>query len=211
MILARLARLILDESGVPDAELRQAIYRLVPRDRLAHTVHEYDEIAQPSDYAPVSFAARSYSYLRHFAPHFLDTLAFQAEEQENPLMEAITFMRAVNRGQQAFEQPPLGFIPWRWKPYIVDENKAVNRSMYELCLHDCLAKAIEHGELWIPDSQSYTSFKKDWIADSAWPEALKAFLSQYPELADVDTFLGRAQFALDVQMRCQPCLARSPG
>lgn len=68
-------------------------------------------------------------------------------------------------------------------------------------LHDCLAKAIEHGELWIPDSQSYTSFKKDWIADSPWPEARQAFLSRCPELSHVDTFLGRAQAVLDDQMQ----------
>ena len=200
IILGRLARLVLDENGVPDSDLRQAIYRLVPRDRLAHTIHECDEIAQPVNFAPVNFAARSYSYLRHFAPRFLETMRFHAEEKEKPLMDAIAFMQKVDNGRLVFEQPPLEFVPWRWKAYIIDEKKAVNRQMYELCLHDCVAKAIEHGELWVPDSQSYTNFKGDWISDQDWPEAKRAFLAEFPDLADVDTFLQRAQAGLDDQM-----------
>jgi len=200
VMLARLARLILDEDGVPDANLRQAIYHLVPRDHLAYAVHECDEIAQPADYTPVSFAARSYSYLRRFVPRFLNVLLFQAEEKDTPLLEAITFMQAVDNGQHSFEQPPLQFVPWRWKTYVEGKKKAVNRQMYELCLHDCIAKAIEHGELWIPDSQTYTSFKGDWIDESTWPEARQAFLTQFPALSDADAFIQQAQAKLDVQM-----------
>ena len=200
IILGRLARLILDENGIPDADLRQAIYHLVSRDRLAHTVNECDEIAQPADYNPMNFAAHSYSYLRHFVPRFIEVMQFQTEGNDHPLIEAIQFMRAVENGQQAFEQAPLQFIPRRWKTYVVNEKNVVNRQMYELCLHDCLAKAIEHGELWIPDSRTYTSFKKDWISDKAWPEARQTFLAQFPDLADADAFIQQAQEVLDAQM-----------
>ena len=200
LILSRLAKIILDENGIPDAELRQAIFRLVPRDRLAHTVHECDEIAHPADFNPVTFAVRSYSYLRHFAPGFLSTLQFQSEEKDHPLLQAINFMHKVDLGETLFKEPPLDFVPFRWKNYIMDEKKNIHRAMYELCLHDCLAKAIEHGQLWIPDSQNYTSFKGDWIPDPQWPDAKTSFLAEFPELANVDTFLQKAQNGLDDQM-----------
>jgi len=200
LILSRLAHLILDENGVPDADLRQAIYRLVSRDRLANTAHECDEIAQPADYNPMSFAARSYSYLRHFVPRFIEVMQFQSEGKDHPLIDAIKFMRMVENDQQAFEQPPLEFVPYRWRTYVVDKKKVVNRQMYELCLHDSIAKALEHSELWIPDSRTYISFKRDWISDEAWPAARQTFLAQFPDLADADAFIQRAQDALDVQM-----------
>lgn len=200
LILSRLAHLILDENGVPDADLRQAIYRLVSRDHLVHTAHECDEIAQPADYNPMNFAARSYSYLRRFVPRFIDVIRFQTEEKDHPLLAAIQFMQKVEHDQQAFEQPPLQFIPWRWRTYVVDKEKVVNRQMYELCLHDSIVKGIEHGELWVPDSRTFTSFKRDWISDDAWPAARQTFLAQFPELADADVFIQRAQEALDVQM-----------
>jgi hypothetical protein len=74
LLLAQLARLIPDEDSVPNAELRAAIYRCIPRERLAHTVRECDEAAQPADYAPFTFAARSYSYLRRFGSHLSSLL-----------------------------------------------------------------------------------------------------------------------------------------
>ena len=199
IILGRLAHLILDENGVPDADLRQAIFQLVSRDRLANTAHECDEIAQPADYNPMSLAARSYSYLRHFVPRFIEVMQFLSEGKDHPLIDAIKFMRTVDNDQQAFEQPPLEFVPYHWKPYVVDKKKVVNRQMYELCLHDCIAKAIERSERWIPDSRTYISFKRDWISDEAWPAARQTFLAQFPDLADADAFIKRAQEALDVQ------------
>jgi TnpA family transposase len=200
LLLARLARLILDENGVPDAKLRTAIYACIPRDRLTHTVRECDEIAQPADYAPFTIAARSYSYLRTLWPRFLNTLQFQAEEADDPLLKAITFMQDVDSETRAFEDPPLKFVPWRWKSYVGGKEDPVDRGMYELCLHDCLTKALERGALWVAGSQTYTSFRSDWITDEDWPAAREAFLDKFPHLADMDTFLEQAKTTLDAQM-----------
>jgi hypothetical protein len=200
IIFAGLARLVLDEAGIPDSDLRRAIFHLVPKERLASAVQECDEIAQPADFAPLSFASRSYSYLRHFGPHFLKTMQFQVSDKDSSLLEAITFMREVDDGKRPFTEPPTKFVPWRWKTYITDHQKVVKRQMYELCLHECIAKAFEHGELWAPESRTYTSFKKDWISDTAWQETRPVFIEQYPELDNAETFIKQAQTALDQQM-----------
>ncbi|MBN1485169.1 MAG: DUF4158 domain-containing protein, partial [Chloroflexia bacterium] len=200
LLLDQLLRLILDEEGIPNAELRAAIYHHVSRDRLTQTAHECAEIAQPADYAPFAFAARSYPYLRSFVPQFLSTLDFQAERDENPLLEAITFMRAVDDGTRRFEDPPLKFVSWKWRSYVEGKDSSVNRRMYELCLHDGLAKALQRGELWVMGSQAYTSFRDDWIADEDWPAARQEFLRQFPHLADVEVFLQQEKANLDQQM-----------
>jgi TnpA family transposase len=201
LLLAQLVRMILDESSVPDTELRSAIYACIPRERLAHTVRECDEIAQPADYASFTFAVGNYSHLRSFGPHFLGSLQFETEDgMTSPLLEAIVFLRAADCGERAFEDPPLKFVPWRWRPYVGGKKGPVNRPMYELCLHDCLAKALERGELWVAGSRTYTSFRSDWIRDDTWPAARQAFLHQFPHLADADAFLEGSKTALDTQM-----------
>jgi len=200
LLLAQLARLILDEAGIANADLRAAIYEYIPRDNLAYTMRECAELAQPAGYAPFTFAARSYAYLRRFGPQFLSKVQFEAEETDHPLLVAIQFMQAVNNGERPFENPPRKFIPWHWRATIVDDNKQVKRALYELCLHDGLAKAVDRGELWVADSQTYTSFRRDWLADEAWPEARAKFLSRFPALADVEAFLHRERTALDEQM-----------
>lgn len=109
-------------------ETRTATARRTRTSRALHqSAHKCDEIVQLADYTPVSFAARSYSYLRRFVPRFLNIMQFQAEENDNPLLDAITFMKAVDSRQRAFDQPPLQFIPWRWRSYVEDEKKVVNR------------------------------------------------------------------------------------
>jgi TnpA family transposase len=202
LLLAQLIRLILDEEGVSDAELRAAIYTSVPRDRLAHTVLECDEIAQPADFAPFSFAENHYSHLRSFGPHFLRTLELQAEEADMPLLKAVAFIQAVDGGEREFVEPPLAFVPWRWKPYVSGggDGKGVSRRMYELCLHDCVTKALDRGELGVSGSQTYSSFRNDWISDDDWPAARTAFLNRYSHLADVNEFIEHARETLDAQM-----------
>lgn len=109
-------------------------------------------------------------------------------------------MQSVDRETRALEDPPLKFVPWRWKSYVGGEGDQVDRGMYELCLHDYLTKALERGALWVAGSQTYTSFRSDWIADEDWPAAREAFLDKFPHLADVDAFLEQAKTALDAQM-----------
>jgi TnpA family transposase len=200
LLLARLARLVLDEEGVSDAELRAAIYAHIPRDSLSHTVRECDEMAQPADYAPFTFANGSYSHLRGFGPRFLAAIEFQAQDRDNPLLEAIAFMKAVNARTRSFDGPPHKFIPYRWRSYVEAEGGAINRRMYELCLHDCLAKALERGELWVSGSRTYTDLRHDWIADADWPATRLTFLQQFPHLADVEAFVRQARISLDQQM-----------
>ena len=199
LLLGKLGRVILDEA-IADLELRPAIYRLIPRETLTSTIQECAELAQPADYAPFSFARRAYSYLRRFGPRFLKTVRFEAVEKDDPLLEAVEYMRAVNEGRQVFEQPPLKFVPYVWKSYVIGVEQAVDRQMYELCLHDCLAKGLERGALWVPGSRSYTRLQDDWISDQDWPAARAKFLALYPHLADVNIFLKQAQESLDQQM-----------
>ena len=201
LLLAQLVRLILDEQSVPDHKLRTTIYGCVPREHLAHTARECDEIAQPADYTPLMFAENHYSHLRSFGPHFLRTLKLQAKDADTPLMKAMSFIQAVDEEEREFDDPPLEFVPWQWKPYVGGEKEdSVNRHMYELCLHDCVTKALKRGELWIADSKTYANFRNDWISDDDWPAARKAFLAKYPHLADVDTFLEQTRETLDAQM-----------
>ncbi len=81
LLLAWISQVILNEAGVPDTEVRQAIYQRVPRERLAQAVAECTALAQPSDFNPLAYAARSYSYLRQFAPQFLALTRFRSAQK----------------------------------------------------------------------------------------------------------------------------------
>ena len=87
-----------------------------------------------------------HSHLRRFGPHFLRTLELEAEEADDRLLKAISFIQAGDREEHKFSDPPLEFIPWHRRSYVDgEEEEGVNRHMYELCLHDCVTKALERG------------------------------------------------------------------
>ena len=58
-----------------DDNLRQAIYQHIPRANLQMAVKEAHALRRPNSY--FDFLDDHYSYVRQFAPQFLETLSFE--------------------------------------------------------------------------------------------------------------------------------------
>ncbi len=202
LLLQRIGQVILNEAEVPDGKVRQAIYRSVSKEKLAQAIAEISSLAQPSDFNPLAYAVRSYSYLRQFSPQFLASMRFRSDHKQDLLLEAITFMCNVNEDEREdLIGAPIQFIPWRWKKHVVSQSgQIINRALYELCLLECLGQALDNGQIWIENSREYTSFHQDWISDAAWPEARKVLVKEYPLLSEGKNFLDQMQSALDARM-----------
>lgn len=202
LLLERVGRVILNEAEVPDLEVRRTVYQRVSKERLTQALAEITILAQPADFNPLAYAARSHSYLRQFTPQFLATLHFRSDCSTDALLEAITFMRQVNaEARETLSAAPTGFIPWRWKQHILSASGQVaNRPLYEMCLMQCLIQALDNGQVWIEHSREHTDFRQDWIGDPDWPAARQAFLSEQPQWTAAEDFLAQRQHALDQRM-----------
>jgi Domain of unknown function (DUF4158) len=92
-LLQTIGDLVLDDT-VTDDNLRQAIYQYIPRSNLQMAVKEALSLRRPNGY--VDFLDDHYSYVRQFAPQFLDTLSFESHEEDNTLLKAIEcFVRSI--------------------------------------------------------------------------------------------------------------------
>ena len=120
-LFRELARLVLDPT-VGDAELRSTIYRRIPAEVLQRAVEESDHIIRPLDDSYFDFLASRYSYLRQFAPAFLDAFDFQSNVQPDPLLEAVRLLRRLNAEHRRTipEDAPLSFVPAKWRTYVID-------------------------------------------------------------------------------------------
>jgi len=200
LLLERIGSVILNEK-VTDAEVRRVVYQYIPRERLAQAVAECAELAQPSDYNSLAYAARSFPYLRQFTPRFLDVMRFRFDQESSPLLEAVAFMRQFNsERRRKLVDAPTGFIPWRWRKHVISQGQVINRALYEFCLSECLVESVNNGQIWAECSREHTSFRHDWIGDDEWPAARRAFLSKHLHLADVERFLTRMKQMLDERM-----------
>ena len=200
LLLERIGSIILDEK-VTDAEIRQAIYRYVSKEQLVQAVAECSELSQPSDYNSLAYAVKSFPHLRQFTPRFLEVIHFDSDQKPTPLLEAVAFMRQFNvEGCRKLDDAPADFVPWRWKKHVVSKGQVVNRALYEMCLSECLVQAVDNGQLWVEGSREHVSFRRDWIADEEWPAARRAFLSKYPQQADVSHYLAQQRQSLNERM-----------
>lgn len=164
-------RILLDQA-VKDAEIRERVYQQISPRVLQSAVEECEEIIRPLDDSYFDLFATRYSNLRQFAPKFLETFTWRANQTENSLLEAIEVMRRINAaGQRKLpEDAPREFIPAKWKPYVLDKSGQCSRRYYELCLLWEIREALRSGNLWIEGSRRYTNPESYLIPADRWYE-----------------------------------------
>jgi TnpA family transposase len=165
-----LGRLVLDAT-VSDAELRTTIYRRIPPERLHAAVKECEELIRPLDGSAFDFLERRYSYLRQFAPAFLEAFTIRSSLAYDPLLEAIDVLRRLNGDHRRTipEEAPLDFIPLKWRPHVIDPEGRIDRHAYEWCALWELRGALRAGNLWVEGSRRYANPDTYLIPRDRWP------------------------------------------
>jgi hypothetical protein len=172
VILFREIGSVILEEQISDLQLRNVIYQRIPKEKLQAAVDECDELIRPLDDSYFDFLESRYSYIRQFAPAFLDTFIFRANLEEESLLEAVDLLRCLKkeRRRKIPEDAPIDFVPPKWRPYVIDENNKINRHYYELCVLWELRNALRAGNIWLDESRRYANPETYLIPQSRWPE-----------------------------------------
>ena len=209
-LLQTIGDLVLDET-VSDGHLRQAIYHHIPRANLQVAVQEAHALRRPSSY--FDFLDDHYSYVRQFAPQFLETLSFQSHQDDDTVLEALEVFRALNTANQRKlpDNVPLDFVADHWRRFVMPQGQPTRRA-YELCMLSTLRDKLRSGDIYLPNSRRYTDPETFLIPRSAWPQ-LRTDVCQ--ELALDPTgytrLSARAQQLKDMLPRVDRMLDRSDG
>ncbi|MFQ5344184.1 MAG: DUF4158 domain-containing protein, partial [Anaerolineae bacterium] len=169
-LFRKLGQIVLDPK-VSDGRLRAAIYRQISKDKLQTAVEECEQLVRPLDDNYFDFLARRYSYVRSFAPAFLDTCRFRSHREDDPLIEAIALLRKLNQENRRNvpEDASTVFVPAKWSPYVTADEGQINRRYYELCLLSELRNALRAGNIWLEDSRRYADPESYLISRTQWP------------------------------------------
>jgi TnpA family transposase len=151
-----LGRIVLDPN-ITDAEVRRAVYRLIPAERLRIAVKECADIERPPDDSHFDLLNLRYGYLRQFTPRFLNTFDWQNAGAGESLTVALqTLNRMWEEGHRNLpDDAPRGFIPEKWTAHVINESGAINRRYYELCALWELRGALRAGNVWVAGSRRY--------------------------------------------------------
>src|SRR5712691_9417618 len=209
-LLQTIGDLVLDDR-VTDDNLRQAIYHHIPRSNLQMAVKEAHSLRRPNSY--FDFLDDHYSYVRQFAPQFLDTLSFESHEEDDTLLEAIEVFRALNTTKRRTlpDDVPVDFVPDNWQRFVAPEGQPKRRA-YELCTLSTLRDKLRSGDIYLPNSRRYTDPETFLIPRSEWL-TLRTDVCQQLDLDPTGKarLSERAQELKDLLPRVDRVLDRSDG
>ena len=130
-------------------------YHHIPRSNLQMASRKPTSPRRPNSY--FDFLDDHYSYVRQFAPQFLNTLSFESHEGDDTLLEAIEMFRSLNttKRRKLPEDVPVDFVPDNWQRFVAPEGQPERRA-YELCTLSTLRDKLRSGDIYLPNSRRYT-------------------------------------------------------
>ena len=121
-----------------------------------------DEIASFGELAtsdPLSLAAERYTYMRKFAPAFLEAFQFNASDAGDELKDAIALLRDQKQtGKRKLPADlPMPFAAKHWPSLIVQDGQP-KRRVYETAVVSTLKDRLRAGDVWVDGSREYRRF-----------------------------------------------------
>ncbi len=194
---------ILLAPDISDADLREAIRRYLPDERLREKVEQSEKLVRPLDDNYFDLLAQRYTYIRSFSPRLLASFAFRSNLGHDPLLEAVELLRGLDEGKKRKvpEDAPLDFVGPKWRPYVVDDHGRIDRRYYEMCVLWELRGALRSGDVWLEGSRRYADPESYLIPREHWSEARPEACRLMGAPLDGRERLGRLRDQLESRLR----------
>lgn len=169
-ILKGVGRIILNKK-IYDFELRDCVYDFVPEEKFRAIVEECDKLIRPENDKAYDFFANRYSYIRVFAPKFLEVLNFKSNQDDDSLLKALEVLKQLNdTGKRKVpDDAPIDFIGKSWLPYVKDKEGKIVRRYYEISTLWELRSALRSGDIWVENSRRHADPESYLIPKEKWP------------------------------------------
>ena len=173
-LLNTIASAILD-TDIPDNELRDTVYRIIPKEHLEAKVAEIQEWTDGASSHRVHGIVKRFAYLRRFSPQFFRSLYFESELSTDaaPAFEALSLLRQLNEENKRKlpGDAPIEFVANRFRK-VVDVTEPERRP-WECSLLYAIRDEVQAGNLSLRHSKRYGRFDDFFIPFDEW-ETLRA-------------------------------------
>ena len=164
--------------STPFAEVRRRAFALLPASRLDSVAHS---MATKARFDETAF---QWQYLDKAAQRFKLTLRpilqgveFAASAADDPLIEAVRFVKEAFRSGKSLGEYNENALPVRWIPdkmrrYLYERGKDNSKRLlpdrYEFLLYRHLRNGVEAGDIFCSDSVRFRSMKEELLDDEQW-------------------------------------------
>jgi TnpA family transposase len=170
-LFQQLGQVLLDDE-IEDPDVRSESFERVPKEVLQKAMEDTQSLIRPRPDEAIDFFGKRYSYIRQFAPSFLQTLTLRAQGPDDTVLRAVEVIRDLDRKPTRRPVPKdatLALVTDAWRPYIREPGGDISRRYYELCTLWHLRSALRSGRVWVEHSRRYADPDTYLIPRPQWP------------------------------------------
>ncbi|MEI6624549.1 MAG: DUF4158 domain-containing protein, partial [Actinomycetes bacterium] len=160
----------------------------------------------PRDHGHLGMLHDSFSYLRQFVPHVLDTVTFEGGQPAADLITALEILKELyaKRGLHVPDDAPTSFVPSRWRGYLdkaaADGDPIAYRHYWELCVLYGIRDGLRSGDVHVPGSRRYANPMSHLIPHQQWDLQRGEFCQLVSKPADGRRAVEHATEELDTAL-----------
>ena len=166
--LAKACEQVLNE-GTTNTRLREAIYTLIPKEKLLESIEIVNNLARPMGDKFHDEIVEQYGRVRRFLPCALKDIVFKAAPAGKNTLEALEYLARVNISRtKILKNPPLHIITQPWKRLVFDKEGNVLKQGYTLCLLDKLQDSLKRRDIYVENSDRWGDTRTKLLQGIDW-------------------------------------------
>ncbi|HHT9769639.1 Tn3 family transposase [Methylophaga thalassica] len=168
LALAKACEQVLNES-TENAQLREAIYMLVSRDKLVESIVIVNNLARPMDDRFHDEMVEQYGRVRKFMPLVFNEIPFKAAPAGKSTLETLEYLAKTNTSRKTIlKNPPLEIITQPWKRLVFDKDGNVTKQGYTLCFLEKLQDSLRRRDLYVENSDRWSDTRAKLLQGVDW-------------------------------------------
>lgn len=158
---------VLLDHTVPDDQLRNTIFKSMPREDLINALAQAAALVRPPENVYYQELLRGWRRIRRFLPALLKTIHFEATPAGQALAETLADL-AGQEGCPSASTARLDILTRSWRPHVVKEDNTIDTKAYVFCCLDRLRSALRRRDLFVAPSLRYADARIGLLSGSAW-------------------------------------------
>lgn len=155
-----------------DAELRTAIFALIPREQLEKDVATIATLSREDKDNYYEHLSNHYGQVRRFLPRLLKEICFEGNRAGQPVLEALEFLsRYEESSKAALRDAPRGVLTRPWRQLVEQPDGSLDRKFYTFCVLERLHDGLHRRDIFLTPSERWTDPRAKLLQGRAWEAA----------------------------------------
>ncbi|MEQ1965148.1 Tn3 family transposase [Xenorhabdus khoisanae] len=184
-ILARACKILLNDK-LPDTDIRDNIYSLIPEDRLANAVDNVISLIRPANNVYFNELDAKFRTVRRFLPELLSKIHFEGNASAKTLIDALVWLENNFKKKKTDNDAPREIINKPWQQHVIRNDDSIDFHAYTFCVLKELQTTLKKRDIYVTPSWRYADPRTGLIAGNEW-EALRPIICRSLGLSSTPT------------------------